>query len=182
IEKVTPAARAPTLEHAEAAYAEGRKAEAAQQLRALAEGRMAQAQLRLAQLYERGEGVLQSFVEAVRWYKKAADDYCVPAMARLGEIYLTGMAAPATASPAALEKISGGTSEKSLLKSLYPQGLAVAQDFGQAATWNARAAEAGDAAAQARLGYQYATGLGRTRDLNEAERWFSAAAKQQHAA
>ena len=43
-----------------------------------------QARLRLAQLYERGEGVLQSFVEAVRWYKKAADDYCVPAMARLG--------------------------------------------------------------------------------------------------
>ena len=27
-----------------------------------------QAQLRLGQLYERGEGVLQNFAEAVRWF------------------------------------------------------------------------------------------------------------------
>src|ERR1700722_7790196 len=57
--------RAPTLERANRAYAEGRKADAAVLFRALAEDGSALAQLRLAQLYERGDGVLQSFVEAV---------------------------------------------------------------------------------------------------------------------
>src|SRR5690242_18120400 len=122
----------------------------------LAERRVVQAQLRLAQLYERGEGVLQNFVEAVRWYRRAADDYCVPAMARLGEIYLTGMAAPGTATPAALVRIEGKEDDKSLLRSLYPQGLSIPQNLEEAALWNARAADTGDAASQARLGYQYA--------------------------
>ena len=54
-----------TLERAEEAYAQGRQADAAAMFRALAEQKNVQAQLRLGQLYERGEGVLQSFVEAV---------------------------------------------------------------------------------------------------------------------
>ena len=92
-------------------------------------------------------------------------------MARLGEIYLTGLAAPDTATPAALMRIEKGAGEKeagkeSLLKRLYPQGLSIAQDLEQAASWNSRAAEAGDEAASARLGYQYASGLGKARDLN----------------
>ena len=68
-------------------------------LRTLAESGSKQAQLRLGELYERGEGVLQSFVEAVRWLRRAAEQGSVPAMRRLGEIYLTGMAAPDTATP-----------------------------------------------------------------------------------
>jgi TPR repeat protein len=83
-----------TLERAESTYAQGNKADAAALFRALAEGGNAQAQLRLAQLYEHGEGVLQNFVEAVRWFRSAAEQGLVPAMARLGEIYLTGMSAP----------------------------------------------------------------------------------------
>jgi len=51
---------------------------------------VAQAQLRLAQLYEHGEGVLQSFTEAVHCYARAAEQNSLPAIKRLGEIYLTG--------------------------------------------------------------------------------------------
>ena len=54
-------------------YAQGRHAEAAALWRALAERGDLDSQLRLAQLYERGDGVLQSFVEAERWYRSAAD-------------------------------------------------------------------------------------------------------------
>ena len=172
----------PTLERAEEAYTQGRHADAAALFRALAESNDTQAKLRLAQLYERGEGVLQNFVEAVRWYKGAAEQGSVPAMGRLGEIYLTGLTAPSTATPAALERIGGQGGEGSLLKRLYPEGLAIAQNLEQAAHWNERAAEAGDAGSQARLGYQFASGLGQPQDRKEAEHWFGAAAAQNHPA
>jgi len=94
LSKTSPFKRAPTLERAEQAYASGNFADAAGLFRALADANSMQAQLRLAQLYERGEGLLQSYVEAVRWLRVAAEQGCVPAMARLGEIFLTGMAAP----------------------------------------------------------------------------------------
>ena len=51
-----------------------------------------------------------------------------------------------------------------------------------AAVWNLAAAKGQDADAQARLGYQYASGLGVNRDLAAAEKWFAAAAAQDHAA
>src|ERR1700731_3061992 len=89
--------REPTLECAEEAYAQGEKSEAAAIFRTLGGSGSAQAQLRLAQMYERGEGVLQSFVEAVRWFRSAAGQNSLPAITRLGEIYLTGLSAPQTA-------------------------------------------------------------------------------------
>ena len=84
----------------------------------------------------------------------------MPAQARLGEIYLTGLEAPATATASARSLIDAPEAEGSLLKRLFPQGLSVHQDPSQAAHWNSGAAQAQDAGAQARLGYQYATGFG----------------------
>jgi len=60
-----------------------------------------QAQLRLAELYERGDGVPQSFAEAERWYRSAAEQGSVGAQARLGQIFLTRLAPPDTATAAA---------------------------------------------------------------------------------
>jgi hypothetical protein len=62
-------------ESASEAYAQGRQAEAAALWRLLAEGGDLPAQLQLAQLYERGDGVLQNFVEAERWYRSAAEPF-----------------------------------------------------------------------------------------------------------
>jgi TPR repeat protein len=134
---------AATYERAEQVYAQGRHAEAATLLRTVAEQGDARAQLRVAALYERGDGVLQSFVEAERWYRSAAEQDVVAAQARLGEIYLTGLAPPDTATAAAIERIADAQRPGSLLKRLYPQGLAIAQDLAQAADWNQRAARAG---------------------------------------
>jgi len=69
--------------------------------------------------------------EALRRYRAAAEQSLVPAMSRLGEIYLIGLVAPDTATPAALQRLEQG-SEDSLLKRLYPQGLSVTQDLEQA--------------------------------------------------
>jgi TPR repeat protein len=52
------------LELAATAFAEGRLADAATLYRELTTSGVAEAQLRLAQCYERGHGVLQSFVDA----------------------------------------------------------------------------------------------------------------------
>ena len=139
--KLSRRKREPTLERAEQAYSEGRKSDAAALFRALAETGSAQAQLRLAQLYERGEGVLQNFVEAVRWFRSAAEQNSNPAVLRLGEIYLTGLSAPHTATPAALARLETEGGEESLLKRLYPQGLSVSADPEQAAQWNSKAAD-----------------------------------------
>ncbi|HEY4975042.1 MAG TPA: hypothetical protein VII41_15620, partial [Steroidobacteraceae bacterium] len=81
--------RARQVERADHVYAQGRPAEAAALWRAQAERGDREAQLCLAQLYERGDGVLQSFVEAERWYRSAAEQGSVVAQGRLGEIYLT---------------------------------------------------------------------------------------------
>ena len=70
------------LEGAEALYQKGRHADAAAAFRILAADKNdRQAQWRLGQLYERGEGVLQSFVDAAQWFRLAAAQGCVPAMA-----------------------------------------------------------------------------------------------------
>jgi TPR repeat protein len=51
-------------------------------------------------------------------------------------------------------------------------------DFAAAARWYAEAAEAGDVAAETRLGWLYRTGRGVARDYNTALHWFSLAAHQ----
>ena len=170
------------MERAEAAYAEGKKSDAAAMFRVLAEEGSEGAQLRLAKLYETGEGVLANVLEAARWYRSAAEQGSWVAQSRLGEMYLTGMAVPDTATPAAPQRLEEGPDQQSLLKRLYPKGLALPQDPEQAARWNPLAAEAGDATAQARLGHQYATAFGVAKDLEAAERWFSAAAQQTNSA
>ena len=174
--------RKPTLDQAEEEYSAGRQSDAASLFRTLAEQGSAQARLRLAQMYERGEGVLQNFVESVRLFRAAAEQGSVPAMARLGEIYLIGRSPAQTATPAALERLEKDENNESLLRRLYPEGLAVAANPEEAAVWNRKAAETGDAPAQARLGYQYAIGLGVEHDLQTAEQWFTAAAKQENPA
>jgi len=104
-------------------------AKAAAILRPLAENGNVHAQLRFADLYERGQGVAQNFVEATRWVRSAADLGSVPAQARLGEIYLVGRAAPASVSPAAAAHLSAERGQGSVLKALFPEGLVVNRDF-----------------------------------------------------
>jgi hypothetical protein len=60
-------------------------------------------------------------IAPANWFRRAAQQGSVPAMARLGEFYLIGMAAPGTATPAALLRLESSGPE-SLFKRLYPQG------------------------------------------------------------
>jgi uncharacterized protein len=119
--------------------------------------------------YELGRGVVQNFVEATRWFLRAAQGGAVRSQAKLGEIYFHGRGAPASVTAAGATASAG-------LASLFPSGLSVAQDYAKAEHWNRLAAAGGDGPSAVRLALQYAAGLGVDCDYAEAERWFSAAA------
>ena len=146
-------------------------------LRDLGESGHVQAQFRLGQMYERGEGVVQSVVDAVHWYRAAAEQNHSPAHERLGLIYSLQPLAPAAlsmdtaAAPAGEDVLSN-----SPLAMFFPRGLYVGQDYEESARWNRLAAAAGSAAAQSRLGHQYALGLGVEQDFAESEAQFARAA------
>ncbi len=146
---------------------------AASLLRTLADAENPAACFRLAECYERGQGVVQNFAEATRWFEKAAASGATAAKARLGEIYLVGYGAP--------DKRSGddqqdGRARDGALQRLFPRY--VPPNLAAALRWNELAATDGDADAKARLGYQYGAGLGVPADRAASERWFLQAASQ----
>ena len=59
-----------------------------------AEQGLAQAQHSLAAMYYYGSGVLQDYVEAVKWFRKAADRGLAQAQHDLGAMYANGEGAP----------------------------------------------------------------------------------------
>jgi len=176
LSKLSKRRREPTLERAEEAYSEGRKSDAAAMFRALAESGSAPAQLRLAQMYERGEGVLQNFVEAVRWFRSAAEQDSGPAVLRLGEIYLTGLSAPQTATPAALARLENVLAAFDRLGALHAEGVGLPQDFEAAAQWFYKGADRGDATALYHLGTLQLGGLGMPSDPQAAFKRYREAA------
>src|SRR5262249_53410150 len=58
--------------------------------RRLAEQGEAWAQFNLAQMYDKGEGVPQSYAEAAKWYRKAAEQGDASAQDNLGAMYHFG--------------------------------------------------------------------------------------------
>ena len=63
---------------------------------------------------------------------------------------------------------------------MYRDGVAVPQDHEEALTWYRRAADQGDAAAQAALGTSYLEGKAVPRDIAQAIMWFRKAADEGH--
>src|SRR5579863_4824826 len=98
-------------------------------LRAQAARGVVEAQYQLGFIYETGQGLPQNFVEATRWYTKAAEQGFVPAQGRLGDILLTGRGVPGSISAAAAERLDKeGSEAPSALHRLFPDGLVVRPD------------------------------------------------------
>jgi hypothetical protein len=64
---------------------------------------------------------------------------------------------------------------------LYYNGDGITQDYAEAAKWYQKAAEQGNASAQANLGYMYERGDGVAQDDTVAVKWYRQAAEQGHA-
>lgn len=133
-------------------------------------GTIADAQVALGYAYAYGNGVVQNYMQAAYWYRKAADFGNALAQFELGDLYYYG----------GVFKIvddSGGS--KRLIRDDGGGDFPV--DYSLAAIWYRKAAEQGEENSQNNLGGLYEYGQGVPQDYAEAYFWFSlASARQPH--
>jgi TPR repeat protein len=147
-----------------------------------AENGNATAELELGVSYARGRGVTVDYAQAADWYRKAAEKGNAQAQANLAFSLREGRGV-ARDDAAAVEwyrkaQASGNTAGMLGLGFMYqyervPGGKGMADAF----FWFRKAAELGDAEAQAKVGVAYAWGLGVTPDATEAKKWLRLAEK-----
>ena len=127
----------------------------------------------------------QNYVEAVKWYRKAAEQGYSVAQCNLAATYLDGKGKEKNYEEAvkwyrkAAEQ--GNPLAQNMLGNMYSQGKGVAQSYIEAVKWYRKAAEQNYTLAQAALGLYYKTGLGVHIDFNEAAKWLYKAAEQGNA-
>ncbi len=156
---------------------------AAGYFRAAAEAGHAGGQYRLGQMHAAGQGVARRPAEALRLFRAAAEAGHPGAAYELGMMLVEGVGVPRDPQGGArwLETAAaaGIPQAQRNLGLLYFRGTGVRQDGHLAMTWMRRAAESGEVDAQTALGKLYLTGYDTVgQDLNEADRWLSAAAGQ----
>jgi TPR repeat protein len=140
----------------------------------------ASAQLDLGLMYGNGQGVLQDYTQAARWFREAAEQGNVAAQFNLGVVYSDGKGVPQDFTQAiqwyrrAAEQ--GNAAAQFSLGVMYDNGRGVPQDYREAARWYRAAAEQGNAAAQHNLGLMYDNGQGVPQDYIQAHMWYNIAA------
>lgn len=139
----------------------------------------------LGLMYANGNGVSKNATEAVKWYRKAAEQGYAPAQSNLGVMYTKGEGVPKDSAEAvkwyrrAAEQ--GLAPAQSNLGVLYATGEGVPKDSTEAVKWYRRAAEQGNTPAQANLAAMCAKGDGTPQNSVEAAWWYRQAAEQGHA-
>ncbi len=145
----------------------------------LAELGDADAQYYLAIYYEVEQ---QNYTEAVRWYRKAAEQGHAVAQSFLAGCYHGGIGVEQNYTEAvrwyrkAAEQ--GDADAQCGLGLCYAVGHGVEQNYTEAVRWYRKAAEQGHALAQRFLGICYDKGHGVERDYTEAAKWLKKAAEQ----
>ena len=132
--------------------------------------------------YNGTNGKQNDYFEAVKWFRKAAEQGHVGAQCHLGYCYDKGQGVPQDYSEAvkwyrkAAEQ--GYMDAQNNLGYCYDKGRGVPQDYSEAVKWYRKAAEQGDATAQYNLGVCYKKGQGVPKDYSEAVKWYRKAAEQ----
>ncbi|WP_339086842.1 tetratricopeptide repeat protein [Hyphomicrobium sp. ghe19] len=116
----------------------------------------------VGECYLEGKGILRQPCEAARWYRRAAVAGHARAQCRLAQLHLFGLA------PAATEPSDG------LFYSVEEREV----DYCAAELWARRAAETGNAEAQALLGYILSAGPDELCDAAAALEWYRKSAEQ----
>ncbi len=127
-------------------------------------------------------GGVTNYANAVRWFRRAADEGSVLSRFWLGSCYSDGKGVQQDYSEALKWYLLAAEQEHSpsqcALGALYARGLGVPQDFSEAVKWYRFAAEQGDPLAQLNLGAKYLIGQGVVQDFPEAVKWYRLAAEQ----
>ena len=153
------------------------------QLRAKAEDGDAQSQFELGAAFSLGKlGLTTNYVEAVKWFRKAADQNHAASQSNLGVCYALGQGVPKDEAEALkwYRKAAGQGNAGGLvnLGNCYFNGQGVAKDDVEAVKWYRKAAEQNDAVAQNNLGACYSKGEGVAKSDAEAAKWYRKAAEQ----
>ena len=118
----------------------------------------------------------KDYAEAVKWYRKAAEQGDAAAQVTLGDHYIQGRGVPKDYIEAAKwyrKSADHGHGYPQLkLGELYEEGLGVTKDYTEAAKWYRKAAEQDYSYAMPKLGLMYKDGRGVIKDDAEAIKWF----------
>ncbi len=132
--------------------------------------------------YNGTNGKQKDYSEAVKWYRKAAEQGHASAQYNLGVCYEDGQGVPRDFSEAvkwyrkAAEQ--GYTFAQYNLGKCYYYGWGVTKNYSEAVKWYRKAAEQGYIDAQLTLGGCYENGQGVPKDYSEAVKWYRKAAEQ----
>jgi C-terminal peptidase prc len=135
--------------------------------------------------YEFGYGIEKNLPEAVKWYRKAAEQGDARAQVNLGLCYYNGYGVQKNRTEAvkwyrkAAEQ--GDARVQFNLGVYYYNGDGVDKNLPGAVEWFRKAAEQGHARAQVNLGLCYYNGYGVQKNRTEAVKWYRKAAEQGHA-
>src|SRR5258708_6470223 len=129
-----------------------------------------------ARAYLLGDGVSQDSVEAVKWYRMAAEQGHRAAQFHLGRMYANG------------DGVDQDEIEANKWHRRAIEQRAAHQDYNydlgkkpvETVEWYRKAAEQGSTSAQYNLGVIYANGIGVAQDRTDAEKWYRKAAEQGH--
>jgi TPR repeat protein len=143
------------------------------------------AQVYIGKMYDAGLGVLENHSEAVKWFRRAAEQGNADAQFFLGESFASGRGVPKDLRQALawyrLSAEQGAAGAQATLGRMYEMGQGVPAEPAESAKWYRRAAEQGVAEAQASLGRFYRLGIGVSRNYAESFKWYLRAAEQQNA-
>jgi hypothetical protein len=150
----------------------------------LAEKGDVNAQVKLGQIYKKGQGIIQDYDQAVRWFRQAAETGDPTAQCELGAMYTAGfgvrkddVAAAAWYRKAAEQ---GDATGQGALGAAYGLGIGVPRDYTEAFRWYLSAAEQGvdlvHATSQYLLGLAYFRGQGVPQNFIRAHMWLNLAA------
>jgi TPR repeat protein len=124
----------------------------------------------------------KDYVEAMRWFRQAADQGSPSAQTHVGYLYEKGLGVPQDYAEAmrwyrkAADR--GSAVAQRDIGSLYQRGAGLPQDYAEAMRWYRLGADQGSPGAETNIGYLYETGLGVPQNYVEAMRWFRMAADQ----
>ena len=128
----------------------------------------------------------QNYLEAVKWYRKAADQGQASAQNALGYCYSQGNGVPQDYAQAVKWYTKAGeqgdADAQGMLGVCFYLGNGTSQDYVEAVKWYRKAAEQGNANAQEHLGVCYYLAQGVAQDYAEAAKWFRKSAEQGNAA
>ena len=148
-------------------------------LKQAAEGNV-QAQCALGNIFYNGEGVRRNYCEALRWFRKAAEQGYDKAQNILGTLYAIGyeIRIPDYAGALKRYRISERQKNGNVEVQFYYGSYNIKQDYAEALKWFRKAAGQGCDNAQNNLGILYANGYGVEQDYAEALKWFRKAVEQ----